>query len=102
MPSAGTSRAKPRATTSVCPSATTSRSTKRRRVCCALVGGPRRRNLCAVEEVELESYREKALHHLPRLLAAGVDHNDFHSIVAGMDRWEDWSPAWERVASVHE
>lgn len=50
----------------------------------------------------MNSIQEKALFHLPRLLASGVDHNDFLLALNGLAEWSDWPKAWERMASQHE
>jgi dipeptidyl aminopeptidase/acylaminoacyl peptidase len=46
--------------------------------------------------------QEKALFHLPRLLASGVDHNDFALILNRLADWRDWPEAWESAAAQHE
>jgi pimeloyl-ACP methyl ester carboxylesterase len=37
----------------------------------------------------------------PRLIANGVDYNDFVRTTASISRWEDWLDAWIRTADVH-
>lgn len=34
----------------------------------------------------------------PRMIAQGVDSNDFARVTAGVQRWYDWLPAWEQLA----
>jgi pimeloyl-ACP methyl ester carboxylesterase len=34
----------------------------------------------------------------PRLLASGVDYNDFVATTARCERWDQWLPEWERTA----
>jgi len=46
-------------------------------------------------------FEQQAGGHLPRLLAAGVDHNDFKAIVSGISTWREWPAAWERAAERH-
>jgi alpha-beta hydrolase superfamily lysophospholipase len=50
----------------------------------------------------MNSAQEKALFHLPRLLASGVDYNDFLLILNGLQDWGQWPAAWERAAELHE
>src|SRR6202453_4000223 len=50
----------------------------------------------------MNSAREKALFHLPRLLASGVDYNDFLLILNALQDWGQWPAAWERAAELHE
>ncbi|HLJ03457.1 MAG TPA: alpha/beta fold hydrolase [Solirubrobacteraceae bacterium] len=38
----------------------------------------------------------------PRLIANGVDYNDFVRTTAGVERWEQWLPAWTETAEMHE
>lgn len=38
----------------------------------------------------------------PRFTAQGVDPNDFQRATAGLERWEDWLPAWVALAEMHE
>lgn len=38
----------------------------------------------------------------PRLIANGVDYNDFVRTTAEIERWEQWLPAWTATAEVHE
>jgi dipeptidyl aminopeptidase/acylaminoacyl peptidase len=37
----------------------------------------------------------------PRLIANGVDFNDFVATTAAISRWEDWLDAWSETAEVH-
>jgi 2,6-dihydroxypseudooxynicotine hydrolase len=37
----------------------------------------------------------------PRLIANGVDYNDFVRTTAAITRWEDWLDAWTATAEVH-
>ena len=37
----------------------------------------------------------------PRLIANGVDYNDFVRTTAAITRWEDWLDAWTETAGVH-
>src|SRR5581483_11975326 len=41
-------------------------------------------------------------HWAPRLIAAGVDYNDFQRTLARIRRWEDWCVEWQRAAAYHE
>ena len=36
-----------------------------------------------------------------RLVANGIDHNDFHRTTASIARWEQWLDAWTATAEVH-
>ena len=38
----------------------------------------------------------------PRLIANGVDYNDFVRTTAALQAWEEWLPAWCATAQVHE
>lgn len=38
----------------------------------------------------------------PRFIANGVDSNDLLTLTRGIQRWEDWSPAWSALAGEHE
>ena len=40
-------------------------------------------------------------HWLPRFTGAGVDYNDFVRTTAGIERWEDWLDAWDRLGDRH-
>ncbi|MHB1835201.1 MAG: alpha/beta hydrolase family protein [Solirubrobacteraceae bacterium] len=40
-------------------------------------------------------------HWASRLIANGVDFNDFRTTTAAIGRWEDWLPAWTRTAESH-
>lgn len=37
----------------------------------------------------------------PRLIANGVDYNDFVRTTGSLERWEDWLPAWSASAEAH-
>jgi 2,6-dihydroxypseudooxynicotine hydrolase len=50
----------------------------------------------------MSAVEEKALFHLPRLLASGVDYNDFLSIVSDLSDWKDWPSLWEIAAERNE
>ena len=41
-------------------------------------------------------------HWAPRFVANGVPLSDFQEVTAGLERWEEWLPAWSRRAAVHE
>ncbi|MGB4138165.1 MAG: hypothetical protein WA971_16490, partial [Microbacterium sp.] len=34
----------------------------------------------------------------PRMIAQGIDSNDFERVTATVNRWADWLPAWESLA----
>jgi pimeloyl-ACP methyl ester carboxylesterase len=36
-----------------------------------------------------------------RLIANGVDFNDFRRVTGSLERWDDWLDAWTRTAEVH-
>ena len=36
-----------------------------------------------------------------RLIANGVDYNDFRRVTSSLERWEDWLDAWTRTADGH-
>ena len=38
----------------------------------------------------------------PRFIANGVDSNDLLQLTRTIQRWEDWSPAWNAMAAMHE
>lgn len=40
-------------------------------------------------------------HWAPRMIANGVDLNDFQRLTASVDRWSDWCGAWSQVAAGH-
>jgi dipeptidyl aminopeptidase/acylaminoacyl peptidase len=40
-------------------------------------------------------------HWAPRFVAQGVDYNDFVATTAGLERWEQWLPAWCRTGDMH-
>jgi 2,6-dihydroxypseudooxynicotine hydrolase len=46
--------------------------------------------------------RAALAHWAPRLIANGIDYNDFVSTTARVARWADWSPEWSRTAAAHE
>lgn len=48
------------------------------------------------------SIRAAVEHWAPRLIANGIDYNDFQATVARVARWEDWSAEWSRTAERHE
>ncbi len=37
----------------------------------------------------------------PRFIANGIDANDLQQLTRGIQRWEDWYPAWSALADVH-
>ncbi len=37
----------------------------------------------------------------PRLIANGIDYNDFVRTTSGIERWEQWLEAWSAAADVH-
>ncbi len=37
----------------------------------------------------------------PRLIANGIDYNDFVRVTSGLERWEDWLAAWCQTAEGH-
>ncbi len=37
----------------------------------------------------------------PRMVAQGVDYNDFVRTTSALERWEDWLDAWVRTGDVH-
>lgn len=37
----------------------------------------------------------------PRLIANGVDYNDFVRVTGGLERWEDWLETWSQTAEGH-
>jgi len=41
-------------------------------------------------------------HWAPRLIANGVDYNDFQRTLARIERWEDWCAEWQKTAAYHE
>jgi dipeptidyl aminopeptidase/acylaminoacyl peptidase len=45
---------------------------------------------------------DRAQFHLPRLLAAGIDYNDFLIVLNELRDWSEWPVAWERLAAGHE
>ena len=40
-------------------------------------------------------------HWASRLIANGIDYNDFRTTTSTISRWEDWLPAWTRTAESH-
>src|SRR5438445_1230023 len=40
-------------------------------------------------------------HWAPRFVANGVDFNDFQRVTAGVERWEEWLPAWVASGDEH-
>jgi 2,6-dihydroxypseudooxynicotine hydrolase len=38
----------------------------------------------------------------PRLVAQGIDHNDFVRTTKDLESWEQWLPAWRDTAAIHE
>jgi pimeloyl-ACP methyl ester carboxylesterase len=40
-------------------------------------------------------------HWAPRMIIAGVDHNDFARTTGRIERWEDWLDAWTALADEH-
>lgn len=46
---------------------------------------------------------ESAISHwAPRFVSNGVPLTDFHEVTSGIERWEDWCPAWSARAAIHE
>lgn len=41
-------------------------------------------------------------HWAPRLVANGIDYNDFVATTARVGRWADWCAAWMETARIHE
>jgi pimeloyl-ACP methyl ester carboxylesterase len=41
-------------------------------------------------------------HWAPRFVANGVPLTDFQDVTAGLERWDDWCPAWAARAAIHE
>ncbi|HXF56541.1 MAG TPA: alpha/beta fold hydrolase [Actinomycetota bacterium] len=37
----------------------------------------------------------------PRMVAQGVDYNDFVRVTSRLERWEEWLPAWEENGHLH-
>lgn len=37
----------------------------------------------------------------PRMVTQGVDHNDFGRVTSGLERWEEWLPAWRENGDMH-
>jgi dienelactone hydrolase len=37
----------------------------------------------------------------PRFVSQGVDYNDFVRVTAGLERWEEWLPAWRASGNLH-
>lgn len=46
--------------------------------------------------------RDAIAHWAPRLIANGIDYNDFRSTTARITRWRDWSAEFSRTAETHE
>ncbi len=46
--------------------------------------------------------RAAIAHWAPRLIANGIDYNDFETTTARIDRWEDWCTEWSKTAAKHE
>ncbi|MFK8250845.1 alpha/beta hydrolase family protein [Ancylobacter terrae] len=46
--------------------------------------------------------RDAIAHWAPRLIANGIDYNDFRTTTARISRWRDWSAEWSRTAGTHE
>jgi pimeloyl-ACP methyl ester carboxylesterase len=40
-------------------------------------------------------------HWAPRFVTNGVDMNDFHSVTAAVETWEEWLPAWVANGDLH-
>jgi pimeloyl-ACP methyl ester carboxylesterase len=40
-------------------------------------------------------------HWAPRFVTNGVDMNDFRRVTAGVERWEEWLPAWVANGDLH-
>jgi 2,6-dihydroxypseudooxynicotine hydrolase len=40
-------------------------------------------------------------HWAPRFIQAGMDYNDFHRTVAGVERWDDWLDAFASLGDFH-
>lgn len=45
--------------------------------------------------------RLAASHWKPRFIANGIDVNDFESVLASVEDWAEWAPAWKRVGDSH-
>lgn len=41
-------------------------------------------------------------HWAPRLIANGIDYNDFQATTARIGRWRDWCVEWSQTAALHE
>jgi 2,6-dihydroxypseudooxynicotine hydrolase len=41
-------------------------------------------------------------HWAPRLVANGIDYNDFVATTARVERWADWCAAWMETGAIHE
>jgi len=41
-------------------------------------------------------------HWASRMIANGIDYNDFQTTTARIDRWEQWSAEWSKTAAAHE
>lgn len=46
--------------------------------------------------------RAAIAHWAPRLIANGIDYNDFQATTARVERWRDWCREWSTTAAVHE
>ncbi len=46
--------------------------------------------------------RAAIAHWAPRLIANGIDYNDFQATTARTERWRDWCAEWARTAARHE
>jgi dipeptidyl aminopeptidase/acylaminoacyl peptidase len=40
-------------------------------------------------------------HWMPRLVTAGIDHNDFLHVTSGLETWPEWLPAWVANGDMH-
>jgi 2,6-dihydroxypseudooxynicotine hydrolase len=49
-----------------------------------------------------KNVRDAIAHWAPRLIANGIDYNDFQTTTARITRWRDWSAEWSRTAEKHE
>ncbi len=46
--------------------------------------------------------QETIQHRFPRFLAAGVDYNDAHTMLARVTAMDQWLPVWEELGELHE
>ncbi len=48
-----------------------------------------------------ERVRAAIANWAPRFIAQGVDYNDFVRTTSGLERWEEWLPAWAATGEMH-